>query len=95
MTVTARTNVGAIHLSALAGQIVARTGAGSVIGAGLSAPSADLNAQVGDVRASFTAVPRTVRVSTGTGSVTIRVPSSQAYAVTATADVGSVRITGG
>jgi hypothetical protein len=93
MTVTARTNVGAIHLSALAGQIVARTGTGSVNGTDLSARSTDLNAQVGDVRASFAAVPRTVRVSTDTGSITIRVPSSQAYAVTATADVGMIQVT--
>jgi hypothetical protein len=87
--VTATTDEGDIDLTAVAGTVTARTSQGDISGAGLSATSATLSSQQGDVDAVFWVAPRLVAASTQEGSVYLRLPSSVVYHVIASSQLGS------
>jgi hypothetical protein len=64
-----------------------------VRGQDLASRSARLSADVGAIDAAFAAAPADLVAQSGTGAVTLRVPGSTSYAVTAAAGVGSVTVT--
>jgi DUF4097 and DUF4098 domain-containing protein YvlB len=88
--VTAR--AGAVRLTGLAGRVTAKADAGNITATGLTSASASLTTRVGGVSASFTAAPSTVQASTNVGIITVRVPGTASYKVTADARVGKVTI---
>ena len=86
--VTATTDQGDIDLTAVAGSVTARTDQGKISGVGLSATNATLSSQQGDVDAVFWVAPLLVKASTQEGSVYLRLPSTVAYHVIATTQLG-------
>jgi hypothetical protein len=92
-TISAHTGAGQIRASGLSGTISAYTGAGQIWASGMSAQRVALNTETGMISARFTVPPQLIAAHSGTGSVAIRVPPGTAYKVTASTQVGSVRIT--
>jgi hypothetical protein len=82
-----------ISLTSLAGQVHASSDVGSIRGRNLSGAVADLRTNVGSIEASFRSAPSHLSANADTGSVTLLVPAAPGYAVTASADVGSVSVT--
>ncbi|HTZ27589.1 MAG TPA: hypothetical protein VMC83_26565 [Streptosporangiaceae bacterium] len=82
-----------ISLTSLAGQVHASSDVGSIRGRNLTDTVADLRTNVGSVEASFRSAPSHLSANADTGSVTLLVPAAPGYAVTASADVGSVSVT--
>ena len=89
---TVRLQVGQIRLSGLSGTITASTGVGQIQASGMSGPRVRLTTGPGMISAGFTAPPQQIVARSGVGSVTIRVPSGTAYRVTASTQVGAVRV---
>ena len=87
--VTATTDQGDIDLTAVGGTVTARTGQGKISGVGLTATSATLSSQQGDVDVIFWVAPRLVAASTQEGSVYLRLPSTVVYHVIASSQLGS------
>jgi hypothetical protein len=85
--------VGPIRLSGLSGTISAHTGVGPIRATGMSAQRVALSTGTGMISAGFAVPPQLAVAHAGTGSVAIRVPPGTAYKVTASSQVGSVRIT--
>lgn len=79
---------GSVTLTSLSGPVSARTVTGLISATGLASPSAVLNSSVGGINATFTAPPAAVRASTHAGTITIAVPGSAVYQVSAHATVG-------
>jgi hypothetical protein len=92
LRVQVSTGTGAIWLRSLAGQISATADVGSVHGQGLLSRQADLRTDVGSISAVFAVTPQRLVASADTGSVTLGVPGSASYAVTATAGLGAVSL---
>lgn len=86
--VTATTDQGDIDLTAVSGSVTARTSQGKISGVGLSTTSATLSSEQGDVDAVFRVAPRLVAASTQEGSVYLRLPSTVAYHVIASTQLG-------
>jgi hypothetical protein len=86
------TGTGAIWLRSLLGRIDATADVGSVHGLGLASWQADLRTDVGSVSAVFAVAPQRLVARADTGSVTLSVPGSASYAVTATASLGAVSL---
>jgi hypothetical protein len=86
------TGTGAIWLRSLLGRIDATADVGSVHGLGLASRQADLRTDVGSVSAVFAVAPQRLVARADTGSVTLSVPGSASYAVTATASLGAVSL---
>ncbi len=93
VSLRAENRAGAIVLTSISGPVTAHTIAGSVSATGLGSPSADLKSTAGSVSAVFSAVPDSVRAATNAGSVTLIVPGTVAYQVSAHTLVGSARVT--
>jgi hypothetical protein len=89
---TVRVGVGQIRLSGLSGTISAGTGIGQIQASGMSVPQIALTTGTGMISAEFAAPPQQVYAHSGIGSVAIRVPSGTAYRVTASTQIGSVRV---
>jgi hypothetical protein len=85
--------VGDIRLTGLSGVISAGTDIGQIQASGMSGRQLALRTGTGMISAGFTVPPQLVRAHAGTGSVAVRVPSGTAYRVTASTQVGAVRIT--
>ena len=85
--------VGDIRLTGLSGVISAGTSTGQIQASGMSGQQLALRAGTGMISAGFTVPPQLVHAHAGTGSVAVRVPSGTAYRVTASTQVGAVRIT--
>lgn len=83
---------GAVRLTGLAGSVTAKADAGLINATGLASASVSLTTRVGGISASFTAPPTTVQASTNVGAITVRVPGTAAYKVTADARVGKTTI---
>jgi len=86
------TAAGGIRLSGLAGDVTAQADAGIITASGLTSPAATLTTSVGAITAAFTAPPATVRATASVGAVTIRVPASTSYQVSADARIGKATI---
>ena len=85
--------VGDIRLTGLSGVISAGTSTGQIQASGMSGQQLALRAGTGMISAGFTVPPQLVHAHAGTGSVAVRVPLGTAYRVTASTQVGAVRIT--
>jgi len=83
---------GAVRLTGLAGSVTAKTDAGNITATGLASAPVSLTTRIGGISASFTAAPTTVQASTNVGAITVRVPGSVSYKVTADAHVGKTTI---
>ncbi len=93
VSVRATNRQGTIVLTSLSGPVTARTVAGAISATGLGGPSADLKSNAGSISAVFTVDPSAVRASTNAGSISLTVPGSVAYQVTAHTFVGSTAVT--
>jgi hypothetical protein len=83
---------GAIRLAGLAGNVTARADVGLISATGLTTTSASLTTSVGAISASFAAAPATVLASARVGAITLRVPGTASYKVTANAHVGRAAV---
>ena len=92
VAVRATAVAGAVRLAGLAGSVTAKTDAGNITATGLASASVSLTTRIGGISASFTAAPTTVQASTNVGAITVRVPGSVSYTVTADARVGKTAI---
>lgn len=86
--VHAKGREGSVTLTSLSGPVTARTVTGLISATGLASPSAVLTSSVGGINAAFTAPPAAVKTSTHAGTITIAVPGSDLYQVSAHATVG-------
>jgi putative adhesin len=91
--VTAHTNAGGIALGSLSGAVQVSDHAGSISGSNMSSATARLSTNVGSIDVSFSAAPATLAASTSVGSISLRLPRGVAYAVHASATVGSIHVT--
>jgi hypothetical protein len=91
--VTARTSAGGIALRSLSGAVQVGDHAGSISGSGMSSATATLSTNVGSIDLSFSAPPAAVAATTSIGSISLRLPRGVAYAVHASATVGTTRVT--
>jgi hypothetical protein len=90
---SSRAGIGDIRLDGLTGPVYVHTGIGQIQASAVSGPLIRLYAGTGMISVGCTAPPRVLVASTGVGAVTIRVPVTVAYRVTANTQVGSVRVT--
>ncbi len=90
--VTAHVNAGRISLSSLAGPVDATSHAGSIGGLHLSSASASLHVSAGEIDVAFSVPPTAITATTDVGAITVRVPDTVQYNVTASATVGNVRV---
>jgi hypothetical protein len=90
--VTVHVNAGRISLNSLAGPVDATTSAGSITGQHLLAASASLHVSAGGINVTFTAPTSSITATTDVGAITLRVPGTVQYNVTASATVGNVHV---
>jgi hypothetical protein len=86
------TGAGTVRLSGLAGSVTARADVGLISATGLTGASASLSTNVGAISASFAAAPATVQASANVGAITLHVPGTASYKVTADAHVGKATV---
>jgi hypothetical protein len=79
---------GSVTLTSLSGPVSAQTVTGLISATGLTSPSAVLKSGAGGINATFTAPPASVQASTDAGTITIAVPGSVIYQVSAHAVIG-------
>jgi hypothetical protein len=90
--VTVHVNAGKISLNSLAGSVDATSNAGSIHGQRLSSRDASMHVTAGEINVSFSAPPVAIAAITDVGAITVRVPDTVHYHVTASATVGDVRV---
>lgn len=90
--VTVHLNAGKISLSSLAGPVDASSHAGSIGAQRLTSARASLHVSAGGIEVAFAAPPAAVIAATDVGAITVRVPGTVQYRVTAGATVGKVRV---
>lgn len=83
---------GAVRLTGLAGSVTAKASVGLISATGLTSATVSLTTRVGGISASFTAAPITVQASANVGTITVHVPGTASYKVTADARVGKTTI---
>jgi hypothetical protein len=83
---------GSIRLAGLAGNVTAKADVGLISATGLTGASASLTTSVGAISASFAAAPATVQASARVGAITLRVPGTVSYKVSADAHLGRATI---
>ncbi len=86
------TAAGTVRLSGLAGSVTAKADVGLISATGLTCASASLSTNVGAISASFAAAPATVQASANVGAITLHVPGTASYKVTADAHVGKATV---
>jgi hypothetical protein len=90
--VTVHVDAGRISLSSLAGPVDVTTSAGSIRGQHLSSASASLHVSAGGIDVTFAAPATAITATTDVGAITLRVPGTVQYDVTASATVGNVHV---
>ncbi|WP_051829910.1 MULTISPECIES: DUF4097 family beta strand repeat-containing protein [Streptomyces] len=80
---------GSIILRRLSGPVRARTTSGMTQGTDLSSDRAEVSSTSGSVDLTFRSAPQDVRVSTGSGSVTVMVPKGSRYRINGGTGSGS------
>jgi Toastrack DUF4097 len=90
--VTVHVNAGRISLSSLAGPVDATTNAGSISGQPLSSSTASFHVSAGEIDVTFSAPAASITAITDVGAITVRVPDTVEYNVTASATVGNVHV---
>jgi len=93
LAITVRWGTGHIRLGGLAGAVYVHTDVGQIQASGMSGPSIRLSTGAGMISVRCTAPPQLLVASSGVGEVTVRVPVTVSYRVTAKTQVGSVRVT--
>jgi hypothetical protein len=83
---------GAVRLTGLAGSVTAKADAGLINATGLTSASVSLTTRVGGISASFTAAPTALQASANVGAITVHVPGSTSYKVSADARVGKTTV---
>jgi hypothetical protein len=83
---------GAVRLTALAGSVTAKADVGLINATALTSASVSLTTRVGGISASFTAVPTAVQASANVGAITLHVPGTASYKVSADARVGKTTV---
>jgi len=83
---------GSIRLAALAGNVTAKADVGLISATGLTGALASLTTNVGAISASFATAPTTVQASARVGAITLRVPGTTSYQVSADAHVGKATV---
>ena len=92
VAVQASTGAGSVRLSGLAGTVTAKADVGLISATGLTGASVSLTTNVGAINASFASAPATVQASARVGAITLRVPGTASYKVTADAHVGKATV---
>ncbi len=92
VAVQVSTGAGAIRLAGLAGSVTAKANVGLISATGLTCASASLTTNVGAISASFAAAPTTVQASANVGAITLHVPGTASYKVTADAHLGKATV---
>ena len=92
VTVQVSTGTGAIRLAGLAGTVTAQADVGLISATGLTGAAASLTTSVGAISASFAAAPVTLQASARVGAITLRVPGTASYRVSANAHVGKATV---
>ena len=87
VAVQAQADAGAIG-SAFAGNVTAKARVGLIDGTGLSGASVSLTTDGGGISASFTAAPGTLQATAHVGAISLRLPGTASYKVSADARVG-------
>ncbi len=85
--------LGSVRLANLTGPVTATDSLGYIDGTGLTSARASLTADLGDIDVAFTSPPTLIIANDQDGTVTIRVPGTASYAVTASAQLGSSSVT--
>jgi len=83
---------GNVTLAGVHGSVDVQAHTGNVTATALTGPSGQFRVTVGQIDAGFAAPPTQVDAATGTGSVTIRLPSSATYQVAASSGVGPASV---
>ena len=92
IAVQVSTGAGSVRLAGLAGSVTAKADVGLISAAGLTCASASLTTNVGAISASFATAPTTVQASANVGAITLHVPGTTSYKVTADAHVGKATV---
>ena len=90
--VTVHLTAGKINLNSLAGPVDATSNAGSIRGQQLSSATSSMHVSAGEIDVTFSAPPTAITAITDVGAITVHVPDTVQYHVTASATVGDVRI---
>ena len=90
--VTVHLNAGKISLNSVAGSVDATSKAGSIRGQRLSSAGASMHVSAGEIDVAFSAPPAAITAITDVGAITVRVPDTVQYHVTASATVGDVHV---
>jgi hypothetical protein len=93
LAVTVRWGTGDIRLDGLTFPVLVRTGVGQIQASGMSGGLIRLYTGTGMISVGCTASPRLLVASSGVGTVTIHVPVTVPYRVSAKTQVGSARVT--
>jgi hypothetical protein len=88
VTVQAQASAGAVRLAGLAGNVTAKAKIGFINATGLSGASVSLTTDGGGITASFAVAPGTLQAVARIGTITLDVPGTASYKVSADARVG-------
>jgi hypothetical protein len=92
VAVQATAAAGSIRLAGLAGSVTAKADVGLISATGLTGASVSLITSVGAINAAFAAAPTTVQATARVGAITLRVPSTASYQVSADAHIGKAAV---
>jgi hypothetical protein len=86
------TGAGAVRLTGLAGSVTAKADTGLIVATDLTSASVSLTTRVGGISASFAAAPTAVQATANVGAITVHVPGTTSYKITADARVGKTTV---
>jgi hypothetical protein len=92
VAVQATAAAGSIRLAGLAGSVTAKADVGLISATGLTGASVSLITSVGAINAAFAAAPTTVQATARVGAITLRVPGTASYQVSADAHIGKAAV---
>lgn len=93
LAVRVNDSLGTVRLAGLSGPVNVTDALGDIDGVGLTSPDANLTDDLGDINVTFTAPPSHLVATGQEGNVTVRVPATAAYHVTAQAQLGNATVT--
>jgi hypothetical protein len=92
VAVQATAEAGSIRLAGLAGSVTAKADVGLISATGLTGASVSLITSVGAINAAFAAAPATLQATARVGAITLRVPGTASYQVSADAHIGKAAV---
>jgi len=84
--------LGTVDLRDLSGAVNVTDNLGDIDGTGLASARATMTASLGDIDVSFSSAPTFISASDREGDVTIRVPGTTSYRVSASAQLGAATV---